>query len=175
MKRFALFLLLAVSLPLHAQSADPAKEAKVREYLALIHVDRTMDQVMDNVRQQVTSMTTQMIGGRATPQQKEQLATFQNQIFELVNSRMGWKALEPEYIELYAQSFTDEELDAIIAFYKSPAGVSMIAKTPELTQKAMALSQRKAAEMMPEVQKMVRDFAASAAQQDKQYPSHKTN
>jgi hypothetical protein len=165
MKHAALFLVLALSFPLGAQTPDAAKRAKVQEFLGLLHMDRTMKQMMNGMRQQVSTMTSQMIGDHATAQQKAQLARFQNQVFDFVNTRMGWKSMEPEYVELYAETFSDEELDGIIAFYKTPAGVSMIAKTPELTQKSLAISQKKMAEVMPDLQKMIQDFAASTANQ----------
>jgi hypothetical protein len=124
-----------------------------------------MQQMMTAVRQQVIAMSNQAIGSNATPEQQAQLAKFQQQMFDFVEARVGWKAMEPDYIDLYAQTFTDEELDGIIAFYKSPAGASMLAKTPELTQKALAISQKRVMAVLPEIQKMVQDFAKTAAKQ----------
>jgi hypothetical protein len=131
--------------------------------LQLIHIDQMMDQMMTALRQQVVTMTDQAMGSRATPEQKAQLANFQQQMFDFINAQVGWKAMEPEYVELYTQTYTDEELDGIIAFYKTPAGASMIAKTPELTQKALAISQSKVVSLIPQLQKMVQDFAGKAA------------
>jgi hypothetical protein len=162
MKRTVLFLVLVFSVPLSAHADDASKRAKVQEMLQLIHMDQMMEQMMTALRQQVLAMTNQAMGSKATPEQKAQLADFQQQMFDFVNTQVGWKALEPEYVELYTQTYTDEELDGIIAFYKTPAGASMIAKTPELTQKALAISQTKVGSLIPQLQKMVQDFASKA-------------
>jgi hypothetical protein len=167
MKPAALFLVLALSFPLTAHAADDAaKRAKVQQMLELVHMDRMMDQMMSGIRQQVTAMTNQMVGDKATPEQKAQLEKFQQQMFDFVETRAGWKAMEPDFIELYTQTYTDEELDGIIAFYRTPAGASMIAKTPELTQKALAISQKRVIELVPELQKMTQDFAKTAAKKN---------
>lgn len=168
MKRLALFLALSSIFPATAPAQDGGRQAKAEQIVQLLHMDRTMDQMMAGMKSQITLMTNQTLGASVTAEQKAQLAKFQDQVFDYVNSQMGWKALEPEYVKLYADTFTDEELDAMIAFYRSPAGMSMIAKTPELTQKSFAISQQRMTTVMPELQKMIREFAASAASAAKQ-------
>ncbi len=43
---------------------------------------------------------------------------------------------------IYAEVFTEEELDAMLAFYTSPAGQSMIKKMPQMMGHTMQLSQQ---------------------------------
>lgn len=159
MKRLALLLVLSLSLPVTAHADDVGKRAKVQEMLDLLHMDRLMDQIMDSAMKQVTAITNRMIGQNLTENQKSSLTDFQKQIFETVNAQVGWKAMEPEYVDLYAQTYTEDELDGIIAFYKTPAGAAMIAKTPELTQKSMTMVQQKMIALQPKIQQMVEDFA----------------
>lgn len=165
MKRVALLFVLFLVVPMSARADDITRRAKVQEMLQLVHIDQMMQQMMTALRQQVIAMSTQAVGSNATPEQQAQLAKFQQQMFDFVEARVGWKAMEPDYIDLYTQTFTDEELDGIIAFYKTPAGASMVAKTPELTQKALAISQKRVTAVLPEIQKMVQDFARTAAKQ----------
>jgi hypothetical protein len=165
MRRIALFLILVLSIPISAHADDATRRAKVQEMLQLVHVDQMMQQLMTGLRQQVVAMSNQAVGSSATPEQKAQLAKFQQQMFDFIEARVGWKVMEPDYIDLYAQTFTDEELDGIIAFYKSPAGASMLAKTPELTQKALAMSQKRVMTLLPEIQQMVQEFARTTAKQ----------
>ena len=51
-------------------------------------------------------------------------------------------------------------MDGIIAFYKSPAGEAMLAKTPAIMAKANELVQQQMATVMPEIQKLIKDAAA---------------
>jgi hypothetical protein len=54
--------------------------------------------------------------------------------------------------------YTEEELQALIKFYESPVGQKMIAKTPLLMQQTMAISQKHTANLMPKIQKMVKEL-----------------
>lgn len=167
MKRLVSLVLLVLFVPLTAHADDASKRAKVQEMLGLLHVDRTMAQVMELVKQQTTSMTSQMMGANLTPEQKASISEFQQKVFEYIESQVGWNAMRPQYVDLYTTTFTEDEIDGMVAFYKSPAGQAMIAKTPDLTQKSMVLVQQKMIAVQPQIQQMIEEFARSAA---KQYP-----
>ena len=64
---------------------------------------------------------------------------------------------------MYAKNFTDEQLDAILAFYKSPAGVALIEKLPTLTTQGTELAQARVATLMPQLKQMIADFAKTAS------------
>ena len=167
MKRLLPLAFLVLVLPLSAHGDDASKRVKVQQMLDLMHVDRTSEQMMQMVKQQTTSMTSQMMGANLSAEQKASVSEFQQKVFDFVESQVGWKAMQKEYVELYASTFSEDELDAMIAFYKSPAGQAMIAKMPDLLQKSITMVQQKMATLQPQIQQMVQDYARSAA---KQYP-----
>ena len=167
MKRLVSLILLVLFVPLAARADDASKRAKVQDMLDLLHIDKTMAQVMEVVKRQTTSMTSQTMGGNLTPEQKASIADFQQKVFDFIETQVGWQALRPQYVELYASTFSEDEIDGMLAFYKSPAGQAMIAKTPELTQKSMVLVQQQMTTLQPQIQQMIEDFARSAA---KKYP-----
>lgn len=49
----------------------------------------------------------------------------------------------PDYIRIYRETFTEEELQSLIAFYESPAGQMFIRKTPEIMDKMSDLLRMK--------------------------------
>ena len=53
-------------------------------------------------------------------------------------------------------------MQSIIAFYKSPAGQTLIRKQPELMKRSMELSQKTMLQVMPKIQAMARDMAEPA-------------
>jgi uncharacterized protein len=163
MKRLALLLALVICLPLTAHADEASRRAKAQEMLTLLHMDRLMDQMMNGVTEQMSAMTKQLGGNNLKPQDQAKIDEFQKKVFQLVQSQMSWKALEPDYIDIYAKNFTDEQLDAILAFYKSPAGVALVEKLPTLTTQGMQLAQTKMAALQPQLKQMVEDFAKSAA------------
>ena len=56
-----------------------------------------------------------------------------------VNKDVNWDNLKSQFVNLYADIFSAEELDALIKFYESPTGGKLIDKQPEIQQKSMAL------------------------------------
>ena len=160
MKRIILAALtLLLCLPTIARADDASRRAKIEELFTLMHIDRTMKQVMDGVLQQVKALSQQQLAGKtisATDQKK--LDAFQQKVFDVVNDQMGWKQLEPDYVKLYSDAYSEEEIDGILNFYKSPIGQTMLAKTPELTSKALQLSQQRMKIVQPQLMQLMQDF-----------------
>ena len=163
MKRLAFLLVLFLCFPLSGRADDTTKRAKVEEMLNLLHIDRTMDQLMTMMQQeQSAAINAQLTGRGASANQKARVDAFQKQLFTYIESEIGWKAMQTEYTDIYAQTFTEDEIDGMLAFYKSPAGIAMIAKTPELMTKSTTMVAKKMLTLKPEIQKMVQDFASTA-------------
>jgi hypothetical protein len=172
MKRIALLLLTLVLCFPHSAHADEAsRRAKSKELLSLLHMDKLMAQMMDNATQQVTAMTKQMAGDNVTPADQARINDFQKKIFTLIEDQMGWSAMEPAYVDLYAKNFTEEELDGILAFYKSPAGISMVQKLPALTSQGIQLAQDRMASIQPQLRQMIDDFAKNAPSAGPELPT----
>jgi hypothetical protein len=165
MRRYVAVLLMVLTVGCCCARADEAsKRAKAEQLFMLLHMDTMMDQLMIGVKKQVQQITQSMPGAdQATPEQKKQVADFQQRVMDLVNQKIGWKALEPDFISLYASTYTEEELDGIIAFYKSPVGQKMMEKTPELMSKSTQITQQKMSELQPQLNQMVQDFMKQMA------------
>jgi hypothetical protein len=73
-------------------------------------------------------------------------------------------------VQVYADTYTEEEVDGILAFYKSPAGQAMLQKMPQLMQRSMAVSQQLMSDLMPEIQKMAKEAGEKAKQNDAPAP-----
>ena len=163
MKRLALLLCLALCLPLTVRADDATKRAKVQEMLTLLHIDRTMDQFMDILEKQATAATNAKLSSQgASSDRKTRVDAFQKQLFDFIESQIGWKSMQTEYTDMYANTFTEDEIDGMLAFYKSPAGLAMVSKTPELMTKSTTMVQKKMLALEPQIQKMVQDFASTA-------------
>jgi len=165
MRRYVAVLLIVLAVGCGCTRADEAsKRAKAEQLFMLLRMDTMMDQLMVGVKKQVQQITESMPGAdQATPEQKKQITDFQQRVMDVVNQKIGWKALEPDFINLYASTYTEEELDGIVAFYKSPIGQKMIEKTPVLTAKSTQITQQKMSELQPQLSQMVQDFMKQMA------------
>ena len=79
----------------------------------------------------------------------------------IVQKHLSWQTLEPVFRKVYTQVFSKQEVDAMIAFYSSAEGASILKKSPQ----ALALSIREmqpiARETMTEVKAMVDEELAA--------------
>ena len=153
MKNVALLtagILLATSL---ASAQALSKEAKIERLLAVTNGQATMNQVFEQMKAAMAPATP----ASATPEQRAKAQELHSKILDLMKSQMSWEKMRPAYVKAYSESFSEEEIDGIIAFYESPAGRAMQTKMPILTSKVMALAQDQLRELMPEIQRITRE------------------
>ena len=151
--------LLSLMLP-QARADDASKRAKVEELFTVMRLDRTMDQLVAAVRQQTSSMMRSMPGFEGmTPKQQKLVEEYQGKVSALVSDAVGWKALQPQMVTLYANTYSEDEVDGLLVFYKSAVGQTMLDKTPELTTKSLQLTQEKAIGLQPQIEYLMADFA----------------
>ncbi|MDF3031888.1 MAG: hypothetical protein K0R03_2446 [Moraxellaceae bacterium] len=63
--------------------------------------------------------------------------------------------MRPQMIDAVAETYGIEELRALVAFYSSETGQKIVARTPELTNRMMAVGGREMGEMMKSMQQLV--------------------
>ena len=150
--------------PAYGQDKDAAKRAKVEELMATMHIDSMMDQMTAMAKAQVNQATQALPGSDAlTPAQKQISADYQQKSMDLVMGTVSYKALEPEIVKLYVDTFTDEEIDGISTFYKSPTGQAMLKKSPQLMSAMMQFMQGKIADLQPKLKALTDQFAKDMA------------
>ena len=143
-----------------AYADDASRAAKAEEFMRLAKMDEMLRQTLKMVSEQTKSgVLQQMMGVKLPPEKEKEMAAFQDKVAAVIGDVFAWEKLKPAYVKLYAEEFSDQELDGIIAFYKSPSGQAMVAKTPSLMTKATTVVQARMAEAQPQLQKLMRDFA----------------
>lgn len=151
-----------------ARADDASKTAKVEEFLRLTKMDETIRQSMDLAMHQVKAGVVQQItGAKLSADQEKALGEFQDKVARVISDALAWEKLKPAYVKLFADTYSETELDDMIAFYKSPTGQSMVAKSPSLMTKSGEIAQQRLAAVMPQLQGLMRDFTAQAG-----HPTH---
>ena len=90
-----------------------------------------------------------------------------NRVVAQIEERMSWDKVKPEYTKVYADVFSEEEITGIVAFYKTPIGQAMLAKMPQLMSKSMEISQRRMADLMPEIQRQMQEVVQRSKDEKK--------
>ena len=130
------WLLLAA--PAFANDA-PASDESIREMLAVTDAHKLIDTVRGQVDAMMKDSMQQALQGKAlSADQQAILDRMQTKMSAVVDEMLDWKGLQAMYVRIYRASFTQDELDGILAFYKTPAGQAMINKMPVVMQNVMA-------------------------------------
>ena len=156
-RNLILVWILWLAAPLVYGDAE-SKTAKAEEFFQLAKMDETLKRTMNLVADQLRSgFMQQLTGVTLPPEQEKVVAQFQERVFQIVLQGFDWEKLKPAYVKLFAEEYTEAELDGIIAFYKSPSGQAMVAKSPQIMTEANAIAQERMAEIMPQLQRLMRD------------------
>jgi hypothetical protein len=137
--------------PTSALADEASKNAKIEEMLQLTHVDRMISQSFDQMKTMVSS---QMSKADMSAEDRQHAEELQQKMMAMIADRLSWEKSKASYVRIYAETYTESEVDGILAFYKSPAGQAMLEKMPQLMQKSMELSQRLMGDVMPQIQQM---------------------
>jgi hypothetical protein len=131
--------------------------------IEVANVEKLLDQVIVSVeammRQQFNGMDLPPEGQAAAEKLQKEIIVWMSEIFQ-------WEQMKNLYVDLYADVFSEQELNELIEFYQSPLGRKLLAKMPELMQKSMMKTQAVIQEKMPEFQ---RRMEASIAELEKKY------
>ena len=157
MKRLVLALALACSTAFAAQPSD----ASINELLTLAEAPKMIDGMMgqvDGMIQQSINQSAQ--GQQVTPAQQAAIDKYKAKTVAIMREELAWTKMQPLYTRIYRESLTQEEIDGMIAFYKTPAGQAMVKKLPALMQKVMAELPAMMNPMMQKIQAAAQEFAA---------------
>ncbi len=156
MKKMIVFaLVLLFSLPLSATADDASRRQLAEQFL---NINKVKDQV-DLMYGKIEGIIFSQLEAIDIPDEREKnLQAMQKIALDLLFEGLSWDKLKDEYIQLYADTFTEEELQGIIDFSKSPLGQKMAEKSPILMQRSMEIGRQHAQQVMPQVQKAIQDY-----------------
>jgi hypothetical protein len=153
----ALIVLLLSSA--QALAAAPASENSIKQLLTVTQAQKLIDGMRNQVDAMINASVKQALNGK-TPNPSEQKAinNMRTKMVAVVQGELAWEKLEPLYLRLYKESFTEEEVAGMLVFYKTPAGQAVIHKMPVLMQKTMLEVQTMLRGVMPKLQQIQQDF-----------------
>src|ERR1041385_810921 len=171
--RVLLILILCSSLVRAAGSPSPSPspsptpaptptEASVKQLLEVAQTHKLFDSVMkqmDLLMLQAIAQATQ--GQPVSEKVQNDIDRHRSEMTSLMKELLDWKKLEPIYVRIYQKSFTQAEVDGMIAFYKTPAGQAMIGKMPAVMQNSIDEMQQLMGPVMEQIQKTQQDVSAA--------------
>ena len=129
-------------------------------------LDSTMAQIDVFMNQAVQQLTQ---GQQVTPEIQTQIDKSRADAKAMMREILDWNKLEPMYVRVYQKSFSQQEVDQLIAMYKTPAGQALLHKMPLVMQNTMAEMQQLMQPVMQKIQQSQQQIAAQIrAQKPKQ-------
>jgi len=161
MRRFiALFVLLALS---SAAYCAPPREDSVDTLLTVTKAEKLLDTMFENAEQAMRqSISASVQSERLTAEQRRVLDASPAKFAKILREEMAWDKMHPLYVQIYQETFTQEEIDGLIAFYKSPTGAAFVEKMPIVMQKSMTLAQARLGPMMERMNAAIQQAIAEA-------------
>lgn len=158
----ALALALAAPLVSYAAASDTRpSEQSVRELLSLMQTHNILESVIAQTNNEAVSAISRNSEGKAlTDEQKRILTESRSRAMELVKQHLNWETLEPAVLAAYRDTFTQEEIDGMLKFYRSPSGQAVVAKMPQVMQRMMMQMQGQLQTLAPQLEGLRRQTEA---------------
>lgn len=122
---FSLIALSLLSIQIYAQS----KQEKIISLLSIMQSERMIDKTFDNMLQ----VMKQQAAHELSKEQQDELMTFV--MSEMKN--MTKQAISNDYPAIYDKYFSEQEIDDLILFYKSPTGQKYLQAMPDVQKDLM--------------------------------------
>ena len=142
-------------------AATPATDGSIKQLLAVTQAQKLVDGMRAQLDSLMNNSVQQALKGKApTPSQQQAIANMKNKMVDLIQGELAWEKLEPMYLRLYKESFSEEEVASMLSFYKTPGGQALVHKMPTLMQKTMLEVQKMISGATPQMQKIQQEFIA---------------
>ena len=148
-----------VGFPQLAVADETSKREAAEELLGVMNVEKQMAEQFVLMRQMQKAQLEQMEKMYPSPQGASYSSGVMEKTMDMVTEALSWDSLKGEYATAYAETFTEDELRAVIEFCRTPVGRKWIEKAPELTKRLMGIAQKRSQDLMP---KMLEMFKAEA-------------
>jgi uncharacterized protein len=158
---WAFTVLLALSGIASAQSAStqtkpatpPPSRASIERLLTLTDTERTLTTMHQQIDEAMRLSVEQSLQGHpVTPDERKTLEAMLDRLGTLYRDELSWEKMKAMSQQVYAESFTQDEIDGLITFYESPTGRTFVAKMPVVMQKSMAMMQERIGPLMHRIQ-----------------------
>lgn len=149
--RFLAVATIVLSVQMSAVAA-PAHPASVEQLLILQKSEQVLDVVYTNMEQSIRQGMLNAIGNQQlTAQQEQVLQTLPNRLGQILRQELSWSTLKPLLLPIYSSAFSQDEVDGLIQFYRSPVGQRFATKQPEIAQRSGLAAQQLMTRVAPRI------------------------
>lgn len=139
-------------------AASQTKQESIKTLIHLMHTDsmmeKTFNAIVPTLMAQIPQDSQDSAKLEARFQRLNSITTLCKELFD--------KVLKEDIVILYDKFYTENEINDLIAFYRTPTGQKVIKKMPEMQNEIMATVMRK---YMPKMKESIQEMALKAKNQ----------
>jgi hypothetical protein len=159
MRAVLIALLLCAAPAVFAQNVPPTEQS-VRRVLDLTQQHRIIDDAVSNMDAYLKQTLDQASKGRPLNAKQQQIVDqYRTDIVTIMKDELSWQKLEPSVVAIYEKTFSQKEIDDMIAFYSSPSGQAVANKLPLVSQEMTTGMQKRMVPIIERMQQTGRDMA----------------
>jgi uncharacterized protein len=149
------------------EAATPPSEVSVRQLLEVMQARKMVDRMSEKIDSMFSATIQNMLKGKTlTPEQQQSIDAARARMDAMMKEVFNWEAMEPMYLQVYTQTFSQSEIDSMTTFYSSPAGQAVVSKLPLAMENSMALMQQRMLTLLPKMQQVAKDAAEQVKAKD---------
>lgn len=149
--RHLLAILLWSALASPVMAATDSHRRAAEEFLGLINFQKQLS----TTGQRVTLPLRQRLSMVRTDAARAQLIRDHISAIEaLVNTELSWANNKADYIRVFTETYSEDELRELVTFFRSPTGQKFLADKPVFNQKIAGLSNAKLEALKPRLDEM---------------------
>jgi len=155
-KLIAITGLCLISMTAFADSKP--SDASLNELLTITDSKALIDGMWPQVETMMNNAAKQAVGSNTLNSEQQKVMQDANaKVAAVFKEEFSYEKMKPMMISIYKESFSQDEVDGMLAFYKSKAGQAVIKKMPVVMQSTMANVQTQMSSIMPKIQKIQQD------------------
>jgi len=144
-----IIILSLIALPFFTQLAGAHSLEKAKELINIMELTKQLDATQQALSKFIDQMVdSQGLSAEEAKQAKALSKKRMESTFEGMKS-IDWETM---FADIYASVFSEEEIQALIDFYTSPAGKKLLDKQPELIAASLQKMQGEMAKLIPKIQ-----------------------
>ena len=141
--------------------AETPSSASIEQLIDITDSKQQYEQELQYSEQSYNDMMQQLIDSQKNylaKKDQEKFKTLQKEMLALMMKESQWEHIKPTMIQIFQEVYTQEEVNSMIEYYKTPIGQSILKKMPLVTEKNNAFLQQQMEKFMPQFIEQLQQF-----------------
>lgn len=141
--------------------AETPSSTSIEQLINITDSKQQYEQELQYSEQSYNDMMQQLIDSQKNylaKKDQEKFKTLQKEMLALMMKESQWEHIKPTMIQIFQEVYTQEEVNSMIEYYKTPIGQSILKKMPLVTEKNNAFLQQQMEKFMPQFIEQLQQF-----------------